>query len=372
MLPSTRRLTRNSFSTSPLRAGVIALRPTPPRYAPSTLRQRTRVSGICGGDDVPPRARPHDEPQRLESERDPERAEVDRREVVEEDAERRGGRRARDQAQKRPPRVARARGGDLVRLAPRARPAAARARRLAAGRVRERLREQPVGEPRVARQQRAVEVRADRRGRRGSPRSRSRRRCRSRATTRPSGSAPSSSCVRPAWFSKPASVRPAHSQSSRTSPIMRRSPATVWSGKRPMPGQLGAVAVAVEAAEQLVAAADREDGRAARRPPRARRRAFAARSTRDERLLAVLAAADVEQVVRARPQRVAHRDRLDVELVPAPGRAPREHRDVAAVGVDVQVVRIEVPDADLHAARSQYGRTWPRSPMILRSASIAV
>ena len=62
-----------------------------------------------------------------------------------------------------------------------------------------------------------------------------------------------------------------------------------------MPGQLGAGAVAVEAAEQLVAAADREERGAARRPRRAAR-GLADEVGRDERLLAVLAAADVEEV----------------------------------------------------------------------------
>ena len=66
-----------------------------------------------------------------------------------------------------------------------------------------------------------------------------------------------------------------------------------------------------------------------------------------------------------------------VELDAAPGRAPLEHGDVAAVGVDVQVVGIEVADDDLRrlltpALASQYGRTSPRSAAIARSASIAV
>ena len=98
---------------------------------------------------------------------------------------------------------------------------------------------EPVGEPRVSRQQR---------GRGGT----SRARCPSRQpsnpdapsfpnpyTTRPSGSAPASSRVRPAWFSKPASgCRPpgSSSHSSRTSPIIRTSPATVSCAKSPAPG----------------------------------------------------------------------------------------------------------------------------------------
>jgi hypothetical protein len=67
-----------------------------------------------------------------------------------------------------------------------------------------------------------------------------------------------------------------------------------------------------------------------------------------------------------------HADLLDLELVPPPRRTPCEHRDVPAVGVDVQVVGVEMADADLHAACSQYGRANPRSVTIRRSSSIAV
>ena len=66
---------------------------------------------------------------------------------------------------------------------------------------------------------------------------------------------------------------------------------------------------------------------------------------RDERLLAILAAADVEEVDLAGRDRVAEPDRAHVELVAARRGALREHGDVAAVGVDVQVVGIEMPDA---------------------------
>ena len=72
---------------------------------------------------------------------------------------------------------------------------------------------------------------------------------------------------------------------------------------------------------------------------------------RDERLLAVLAAADVIEVDLADRHRVAHADRAHVELVAAAGGSLRKHGDVPAVGVDVEVVRVEVPDADLHAAQ---------------------
>jgi hypothetical protein len=122
--------------------------------------------------------------------------------------------------------------------------------------------------------------------------------------------------------------------------------------KQPHARQLLAVREAVEAAEQLVAAADGQDGRAAGRCGE-QRVALALEVVRDERLLAILAPADVQQVVHAGLQRVLGRNGLDLELVPAPCGATFEHGDVPAVGVDVQIVRVEVPDDDLHAARSQ-------------------
>ncbi len=74
---------------------------------------------------------------------------------------------------------------------------------------------------------------------------------------------------------------------------------------------------------------------------------------RDERLLTVLPAANVEEVDLAGRHRVADADRPHVELVPAQTRPLGEDRDVPAVGVDVQVVGIEMADPDPHAALSQ-------------------
>ena len=56
-------------------------------------------------------------------------------------------------------------------------------------------------------------------------------------------------------------------------------------------------------------------------------------------------------------QRLADPDRLDDELVTAQRRAAREHRDVPAVGVDVEVLGVEMTDPDPHVVPSQYGRT---------------
>ena len=137
------------------------------------------------------------------------------------------------------------------------------------------------------------------------------------------------------------------------------------------PGQLRTGPVAVVAPEQLVAAAHGEEGRAA--GDRVLEcRAFGFDVGCDERLLAILAAADVEQVDLSSVHALADADRGDLELMAASCGTLGQHGDVAAVGVDVQVVRVEMPDADLHAARSQYGRANPRSETIFRSASMAV
>ena len=116
--------------------------------------------------------------------------------------------------------------------------------------------------------------------------------------------------------------------------------------------QVRAGAVAIEAAEQLIAAADGEQGGAAVERG-ADLLGAGGEVGGDERLLAVLAAADVEEVVLAGDEAVAEADRAHLELVAAPRRPPGEDRHVAAVGVDVQVVGIEVADDDLHAAASQ-------------------
>ena len=122
------------------------------------------------------------------------------------------------------------------------------------------------------------------------------------ATTRPSGIAPGSSSVRPAWFSKPATVvGDAVAELALEQDVADHapSPATVSSGKRPAPGIHDAVVAAVAAPEQLVAAADREQRRAACRPPRAAPSPARGEIRRDERLLAILAAADVDRGRRA-------------------------------------------------------------------------
>ncbi len=143
-------------------------------------------------------------------------------------------------------------------------------------------------------------------------------------------------------------------------------------GKNPGPRHERPVAAAIAATEKLVATADGEE-RSSAGDGRSDLLTARREVDGDRRLLAILAAADVHEVVIARRQRLAEPDRVDDELVAAQRRAAREHGDVPAIGIDVQVVRIQVPDADPHGRPpSQYGFTSRRRVRIPRSASIAV
>ena len=87
------------------------------------------------------------------------------------------------------------------------------------------------------------------------------------------------------------------------------------------PRQLGAVEVAVRAAEELIPAANREHGCAlGDRFPNIG--GLDEQVLCDERLFAILAAADVEQIVLTRIDPISNGDEAYVELVSAPRRAP--------------------------------------------------
>src|SRR5581483_4594486 len=118
------------------------------------------------------------------------------------------------------------------------------------------------------------------------------------------------------------------------------------------PRQLDAGPIAIEATEELVAAADGKDGGAGG-DRLVQRLGLRREVERYERLLAILAAADVEEVDLSDRYSLADRDRAHLELEAARACARREHRDVAPVGIDVEVVGIEVADANDHAACSQ-------------------
>ena len=146
--------------------------------------------------------------------------------------------------------------------------------------------------------------------------------------------------------------------------------------QREHPGarEVAAVAVAVAAAEELVAAADGEC-RGATGDPLPKPFALRSEVVCDQGLLAVLSAADVVEVVCPGLDRVSDPDGAHLELEAAGRGAALEDRHVPAIGVDVQVVGIEVTDPDgdpAHAARSQYCGTLPRRASTCRSASIAV
>src|SRR6185437_1644144 len=95
-----------------------------------------------------------------------------------------------------------------------------------------------------------------------------------------------------------------------------------------------------------VAAADRQKGGTcgvgvAERRPEGRQLG------RDQLLLSVLPAANVENIVLAGPDRRAGAEGLDLELVAAPGGTGAQDRDVASIRVDVEVIREEVADDEL-------------------------
>ena len=125
----------------------------------------------------------------------------------------------------------------------------------------ESLREQPVGEPRVPRSSGPCrQVPSARPNRQPSkPLSPS---LPKPATTRPNGSAASSRYVRPAWFSKPAASSRSRFKLTLEQDVTDHPPLAGHRVQRKEAdaGQLGSGPVAVELSEQLVAAADREQG----------------------------------------------------------------------------------------------------------------
>ena len=272
---------------------------------------------------------------------------------------------------------------DPAAQSPAARPRARRARRPRGGRraapasgvEAERGGGQPVGEPGVLGQQRAVQVGADARCRAAAAHAleaASGRRCRGPCRTRPSGCAPGPRRVRPPWFSKPASTRGAvrpSSTSIATLPISRGpSSRTVSRSTRPTPGQ-PLVAELVAVAEQLVAAADAEDhgaavGRGVQRVALDGREVLARRAPgrgpgrrRGRR-------------GRARPGRRASPSAGagELEADPAPGAAALEQQQVAAVGVDVHQVGIERADAQ---GALSHARTTTSEPTCSSVSGIA-
>src|SRR5437899_1153856 len=248
-------------------------------------------------------------------------------------------------------------------------------RRIPARPVGERLPEQPVGEPGVSRQERTVEVRADgsadprslvaaltvvaEAGDHAAERLGPRVEARTAHMVLEPGEGATHTRLELALEEDVADHAPLAGRA------LERQEAGAW--------HLLAVKAAVAAAEQLVTATDREERSAALEHGRAQRLGLRGEILRDEQLLPVLAAAHVIEVVVARDDRIVHPERRDVELVPSKRCAPSEHRDVATVGIDVEVIRIEMADADRrHALRSQYFFARPRSATMRCSPSIAV
>src|SRR5712691_12208505 len=220
-------------------------------------------------------------------------------------------------------------------------------RGLAAAAMCERLLEQPVGEPRVARQERAVQIRADRAAEPAAfmtalavvaeavddPAERLRTRIETGAAR--------------VVLEAGERSRRAGLELALEEHVADHPPRACHCLERQEPDARHVLAVkaAVAATEQLVAAAHRKERGSARDNGLEQRLRLRREILRDEELLPVLAAADVVEVVYSGNDCVVHADRGYVEVMPAPGGAPGEDRDVAAVGVDVEVLGIEMADA---------------------------
>ena len=141
--------------------------------------------------------------------------------------------------------------------------------------------------------------------------------------------------------------------------------------------QLRAGRLAVELAEELVAAADGQRYHARLHGLAQRLALHRAQVFRDAPLLAVLRAADEDQVVRLRVQPFDQAQLRHLDVDTARSAAPRQAEDVAAIAVDVHQPRVEVGDAQpsrrrVHQRSSQNGRRLPRLASSSRTSSIAV
>ena len=155
--------------------------------------------------------------------------------------------------------------------------------------------------------------------------------------------------MRPPWFSKPARTARTAAEVDLDRDVADQPRAGLADGVERGDAEAldPLVAELVGGAEQLVAAADGEPGHARRH---GRLDGVALRCEQvggDHPLVAVLAAADVDQVVRVGVERLAHPGRGVAEADSAPLAAVLEEQDVAAVGVDVHLVRVEGQQSQL-------------------------
>ena len=135
--------------------------------------------------------------------------------------------------------------------------------------------------------------------------------------------------MRPTWFSKPASVSTDPGLELALEQDVADHPSVAGHGlerQQPDTRHVLAVEAAVAAAEQLVAAADREERGAAFEHGLLERLGLRREVLRDEQLLAVLAAADVVEIVLAGDDRVVHAEGAHREVVSSERGAAREAR----------------------------------------------
>src|SRR3954451_12123826 len=113
----------------------------------------------------------------------------------------------------------------------------------------------------------------------------------------------------------------------------------------------------IAVAEQLIATADGEHGRAVVDRSREGLALGRLHVGGDRALVAVLAASDVEEIVGRGVDRVPGTRPLMLEVDSAPLRSPLQEDDVAAIGVDVHLLGVEREDSELHQGRFSSSRT---------------
>ena len=150
-------------------------------------------------------------------------------------------------------------------------------------------------------------------------------------------------------------------------PTARRGDEIDQTGARRLAPRLVEVAVA----EQLEAAADREH-RDAVRDRRAQRGDLRDQGVGDQGLIAILPAADQDDIRGGRVEVLTEPQRRDLHGQTAPAGPLREHAHVAAIAVDGEQLGVDGDDAEHQRASSQNGAVRPRADSTPWALSMAV
>ena len=155
--------------------------------------------------------------------------------------------------------------------------------------------------------------------------------------------------MRPPWFSNPATVcAQPQINLDRDVADQPRAGLTHRLQVDQAKARQALLAELVAAAQQLVATADGEHDRAVANRIGERPSLALDHVGGDGSLVAILATAEIDEVVLARVEALSGSGSRVLEVDPAPLAAALQEEDVAAVGVDVHLLRVESEQAQLH------------------------